>query len=109
MEIDILDLLTNLAISDQVNHGIPLDENVAARAAKEIRTLRRKMAALESSYVPTGYPPEYKKLYIAVNEMMAQLGADGDINARSSEAEKVMDVLHEIDGGVYSVDKVFGG
>lgn len=38
-------------------------------------------------------------LYKAVNEMMAHLGAHGEIDARSDQAEAVMAALHNLDGG----------
>ena len=43
----------------------------------------------------------WKNLYRTVNEMMMRLGADGEINARQTEAENVMSALAEVDGGVY--------
>lgn len=51
---------------------------------------------------------KFKALYIAVNEMMAPLGAKGEIGARSPEVTEVMDKLFDIDEGVYDADKVFG-
>jgi ParB/RepB/Spo0J family partition protein len=41
-------------------------------------------------------------LYHSVNLMMSRLGADGEINARQSEVENVMDALYQIDGGSYN-------
>ncbi len=52
--------------------------------------------------------PQMRELYIAVNEMMAALGLHGEIGADSAEADKVMDALHTIDGGIYDAEKVFG-
>ena len=46
-----------------------------------------------------------KPLYIAINEMMAVLGAVGEINTRHEKASAVMDALHDLDSGVYDVDK----
>ena len=43
-------------------------------------------------------------LYKAVNEMMAVLGAKGEINTLHEKTTNVMDALHEIDGGVYDLD-----
>ena len=50
---------------------------------------------------------KHKALYVAVNEMMASLGAHGQIEARDERVSAVMDVLHDIDGGVYDVEKIF--
>jgi len=44
---------------------------------------------------------KYKKLYHAVNIMMAELSSHGHIRTRDKQVTDVMDVLHEIDGGVY--------
>lgn len=44
---------------------------------------------------------DYGKLYHAVNLMMAELGAEGEINTRHTKVDQVMDALHDIDGGVY--------
>ena len=46
-----------------------------------------------------------KPLYIAINEMMAVLGAEGEINTRHEKTEAVMNALYELDDGVYDVDK----
>lgn len=40
-------------------------------------------------------------LYHTVNEMMAQLGAKGEITTRSPLVDDVMNALHDIDGGIY--------
>lgn len=46
-------------------------------------------------------------LYVAVNNMMAVLGAEGEIDTRSELVEKVMDELYELDEGVYDVKRLF--
>ena len=46
-----------------------------------------------------------KPLYIAINEMLAVLGMEGEINNRHEKTEAVMDALYELDDGVYDVDK----
>jgi len=51
---------------------------------------------------------KFRTLYVAVNEMMAPLGAHGEICARDDRVDAVMDALHDIDGGVYDTKKVFG-
>lgn len=48
------------------------------------------------------------KLYHVVNELMARLGADGEVNAHQDEACNVMSALIEIDGGIYD-DEFIGG
>ena len=42
-------------------------------------------------------------LYHRVNELMAVLGADGEINATQDVAENVMSALADIDGGQYDI------
>ncbi len=48
------------------------------------------------------------RLYLAVNELMAKLGAEGEINAQEDVAENVMAALHEVDNGapVTEMDKL---
>jgi len=41
-------------------------------------------------------------LYRAVNEMLAVLGANGDITTRHNETQNVMEALAIIDGGEYN-------
>ena len=41
-----------------------------------------------------------ESLYTAVNNMMARLGADGEISTRHEAVDAVMGALHRIDGGV---------
>lgn len=48
-----------------------------------------------------------KKLYISTNEMMAPLGAHGQILAKDDRVSAVMDALHSIDNGVYDAEKPF--
>lgn len=52
----------------------------------------------------TAISDKYKSLYHAVNDMMAKLGASGNITTRADEVSQVMDALHDIDGGVYKQD-----
>ena len=56
--------------------------------------------------IPNADDAEYigrlEALYNAVNEMMAPLGAHGEIYATDDRVLAVMDALHEIDGGVYA-------
>lgn len=40
-----------------------------------------------------------QQLYIAVNELMAKLGCDGEVNAHQKEATDVMNALWGIDRG----------
>ena len=44
----------------------------------------------------------FANLYNAVNELMATLGAYGEIDPRSDDADRVMSALHAIDGGIYT-------
>lgn len=48
-----------------------------------------------------------KQLYIAVNEMMAVIGAEGEIDSRHNYVDNVMDALHDLDDGVYDIGRVF--
>jgi len=50
---------------------------------------------------------QLKRLYVAVNDMMAQLGAIGEISTTDARVSAVMDALRDIDGGDYDPDKVF--
>lgn len=43
----------------------------------------------------------YHRLYHSVNELMAVIGSKGQVISRHHTVTKVMDVLHDIDGGVY--------
>ena len=47
-----------------------------------------------------------KKLYIAINELMCEIGASGQIDTGSIYVGKVMDALHEFDGGNFDILKV---
>jgi len=40
-------------------------------------------------------------LYKAINELMMQMGIDGEVSTTSDKAEAVMSALWEVDGGVY--------
>lgn len=42
---------------------------------------------------------KYHELYLAVNDLMAHLGAYGEINNRHALVSEVMRRLHEIEGG----------
>ncbi len=42
-----------------------------------------------------------KELYIAVNEMMAIMGAEGEVTTRDISSDRVMNALHEMDDGSY--------
>ena len=48
-------------------------------------------------------------LYERVNDLMAILGAEGQINTEFEEVRAVMDALYELDGGVYDTEKAFEG
>ncbi len=54
-----------------------------------------------SAAIPCYAPDKYFKLYHAVNLMIMELGATGEIYAQHELVENVMDALHDIDGGVY--------
>ena len=41
------------------------------------------------------------EIYHAVNAMLGELGAVGEITTRNSLVSDLMDVLHDYDGGVY--------
>ena len=43
-----------------------------------------------------------KKLYVAVNEMLKELGLNGEITTTDDKVCEVMNVLYEMDGGVYA-------
>lgn len=58
-------------------------------------------AANLSGEVRTIVNSNYKKLYDAANLMMGELGSQGHIRTRSKEVELLIDILHDIDGGVY--------
>ena len=49
----------------------------------------------------------YKKLYTLMNELMCEVGAEGEveINAQSDYAGRCMDVLFAIDGGALDNEK----
>lgn len=51
---------------------------------------------------------DFRPLYETVNEMMAELGAEGTINTRSVEVHEVMNALYDLDKGEYNAEKVFG-
>lgn len=51
---------------------------------------------------------DFRDLYIAVNEMMCELGAVGDISTRHEKVGNVMDELYKLDEGVYDIRRVFG-
>ena len=45
-------------------------------------------------------------LYIAANELMAVMGADGEANAQQKESGDLMDALFELDEGAYDPELV---
>jgi len=45
-------------------------------------------------------------MYVAANELMAKLGADGEINAQQDESGNLMDALFDIDDGAYDQELV---
>jgi hypothetical protein len=45
-------------------------------------------------------PQAWNDLYVAIAHMMARLGVNGEIDARSDDAGRVMAALHALDGGV---------
>jgi len=45
---------------------------------------------------------EFARLYNAVNYMQGELGAEGEINCQHKTVQRVMDVLFDIDGGVFN-------
>lgn len=49
----------------------------------------------------------YKKLYIASNDLLCILGAEGSVISDDDAACELMSVLADIDGGQYDVKKVF--
>lgn len=49
----------------------------------------------------------YKKLYIAANELLLVVGADGQITTDDTVVDELMSVLADIDEGSYDVKKVF--
>jgi len=44
----------------------------------------------------------WPELYESINDLMAHLGADGQISAKDPRADRVMNALFDIDGGVYT-------
>lgn len=44
---------------------------------------------------------KWATLYNRVNEMMMQMGAEGEVGTQDDVADKVMGALADIDGGVY--------
>lgn len=74
----------------------------ALEAEAQVTELQQANEKLE------GKKAEYKTLYIAVNELMAMLGAVGEMNTFTDEVLRIMTVLREVDEGVFDVDKVFG-
>jgi len=50
---------------------------------------------------------KYDKLYLAVNQLMATIGANGEVDSDHEDVSAVMDALFDIDGGAAQVsDKV---
>ena len=43
-------------------------------------------------------------LYMAINELMMEMGIEGEVSSTSEKAEDVMSALYELDGGVYDVE-----
>ena len=41
----------------------------------------------------------FDRLYIEINEMMAELGCQGEIDTRHPLVDRVMSALHDIDNG----------
>ena len=66
-----------------------------------------KRSASSSNALLCGKAESYKKLYTLTNELMAQVGADGEItfDAQCAFADKCMSALFEIDGGTPDDDK----
>jgi hypothetical protein len=50
---------------------------------------------------------KFKKLYIAVNKMLARLGADGEVNTSTDEVCELMSTLSTLDVGFFDTSKVF--
>ena len=46
-----------------------------------------------------------KPLYIAINEMLAVIGAEGEIDSLHEKTTAVMDAMYDLDKGVYDVDR----
>lgn len=46
----------------------------------------------------------WKPLYHAINRMLAEIGANGEIDSRNNSVLDVMDALKDIDDGVYVSD-----
>jgi len=51
---------------------------------------------------------KFKPLYMAINEMMCEIGATGQIDIENPLVNAVMNELYELDGGVHDAEKVFG-
>lgn len=47
-------------------------------------------------------PDAWNNLYVAINHLMARLGAYGDVDSRGTESLNVMSALAAIDGGIVS-------
>lgn len=65
-------------------------------------------ASCECTKNGSGNSDKFKALYITVNEMMAVIGAHGQIISKDDRVSAVMDALHEFDDGVYDVNRLDG-
>ena len=73
------------------HYAVPVNQLEAAdRALAYIAELRTEQ-------------PRWRALYETVNQMMAALGAYGEISRKDDRAQAVMDALHDLDGGTYMV------
>lgn len=50
---------------------------------------------------------KFKSLYIAANDLMAILGADGQVTNTHPNVTQLMNALWDIDEGICDVDRVF--
>jgi hypothetical protein len=61
----------------------------------EIEKLKKELKAEKAK------TKQFERLYNAVNNMLAELGANGEICSLDPKVEIVMDVLFDIDGGSF--------
>ena len=93
---------TEIEVAELLNAEgmLPAGKDIIRRMGFELFQLRSTAAERKLD--------RFKNLYIAINEMMAILGADGEISTDQVIVEDVMFSLKQIDGGTFDIEKVFG-
>ena len=85
-------------------------DNWSSITSQDIARAKGKWLATKSieNLVASKEIERFRELYVALNEMLAILGADGEVNTRQMTVINVMEALAEIDGGEFDTAKVFG-